>query len=104
MDHFRIEDDMTAEWALSQIRAAKEEKEKWEAFYKERLRIIHEKCDETIANMESMLQTYFEAVPTRSQRRRKTTRSLPGNWFSSGRPPSSSGMTRKSWTTSRRPG
>lgn len=62
-EHFVIEDDQTAEWAMEQIRNAQEEKAKWKAFYEERLQRVNETCDATIANMESMLQRYFETVP-----------------------------------------
>lgn len=60
---FRVEDDQTAEWCMEQIRNAKEEKEKWKAFYADRLEKVNETCDLTIANMEAMLQSYFETVP-----------------------------------------
>ncbi|MCR5565994.1 MAG: host-nuclease inhibitor Gam family protein [Clostridiales bacterium] len=61
--HYKIEDDMTAEWALNQIRMANAEKAKWKAFYDERYKRVCETCDFTIANMESLLQTYFVSVP-----------------------------------------
>lgn len=62
-EYFRVEDDQTAEWCLAQIRNAKEEKEKWKQFYDERYQRVCESCDLTIANMEAMLQTYFDSVP-----------------------------------------
>lgn len=62
-DHFVIEDDQVAEWAMGKIREAKEEKAKWKKFYDERYEAIERECDFTIANMESMLQRYFESVP-----------------------------------------
>lgn len=61
--HYVIEDDQTAEWAMQQIAAAEAERKKWKDFYDERMRIVDEKCDQTIANMQSLLQTYFEKVP-----------------------------------------
>lgn len=60
---FKIEDDQTAEWAMTQIRNANEEKAKWKEFYDSRYQAVCASCDATIANMESMLQTYFETVP-----------------------------------------
>ena len=62
-EHFKVEDDQTAEWCLKQIRNAQEEKEKWKQFYDERYRRVCETCDLTIANMEAVLQTYFANVP-----------------------------------------
>ncbi|MBP5248659.1 MAG: host-nuclease inhibitor Gam family protein [Lachnospiraceae bacterium] len=62
-ERFRVVDDQTAEWCIEQIKNANKEKKKWKAFYDERYRRVCEACDRTIANMESMLQTYFENVP-----------------------------------------
>jgi len=62
-EHFVIEDDQQAEWAMEQIRNAQEEKAKWKAFYEDRYQKVEATCDLTIANMESMLQSYFEKVP-----------------------------------------
>ena len=62
-EHFVIEDDQQAEWAMEQIRNAQEEKAKWKQFYEDRYHKVEETCDLTIANMESMLQRYFENVP-----------------------------------------
>lgn len=62
-NHFVIEDDQTAEWAMQQIRLANEEKAKWKQFYDERYQRVCNDADRTIANMESILQTYFESVP-----------------------------------------
>ena len=62
-EHFVIEDDQTAEWAMQKIREAKADTEKWDEFYDDRKRKVHEANDLIIANMESLLQTYFEKVP-----------------------------------------
>lgn len=61
--HFVIEDDQTADWAMNEIRKAKAEKERWKQFYDERYRAICADADRTIANMESILMTYFQKVP-----------------------------------------
>lgn len=61
--HFVIKDDQTAEWAISKIREAQDEKKKWKQFYDERYQRVCDNCDNTIANMESLLQRYFESVP-----------------------------------------
>lgn len=63
VEHFVIEDDQTAEWAIQKINESKAEIKKWEDFYAERLRIIKEREELTIANMESLLQSYFNRVP-----------------------------------------
>ena len=60
---FRVEDDLTAEWCLEQIRNANEEKAKWKEFYNSRYQSVCETCDRTIANMEAMLHAYFDTVP-----------------------------------------
>ena len=62
-EYFRVEDDQTAEWCMTQIRNANEEKAKWKQFYDDRYKRVCESCDLTIANMEAMLHTYFDSVP-----------------------------------------
>ena len=62
-EHYVITSDQEAEWAMEQIKNAQEEKAKWKAFYEDRYQKVEETCDLTIANMESMLQRYFESVP-----------------------------------------
>ena len=61
--HFVIEDDQTADWAMNEIRKAKAEKERWKKFYDERYQRVCDAADRTIANMESLLQSYFATVP-----------------------------------------
>lgn len=61
--HFVIEDDQTADWAMNEIRKAKAEKERWKKFYDERYQRVCDDADRTIANMESVLMTYFQKVP-----------------------------------------
>ena len=63
IEHFKIEDDQTAEWAMKQIKNAMDEMAKWKEFYDSRYRAVCESCELTIANMESLLQTYFDTVP-----------------------------------------
>jgi len=62
-NRFSVEDDQTAEWCLEQIREANAEKAKWKAFYDDRYAKVCADADRTIANMEAVLQTYFEKVP-----------------------------------------
>ena len=61
--HYRIESDQEAEWALQQIKNAEAEKAKWKQFYDERYQAVCNTCDLTIANMQSLLQSYFAKVP-----------------------------------------
>ena len=63
LGYFKVEDDQTAEWCMTQIRNANEEKAKWQAFYEDRYQKVCESCDLTIANMEAMLRVYFDSVP-----------------------------------------
>jgi len=60
---FRVEDDLTAEWCMTQIRNANEEKAKWKEFYDSRYQSVCETCDRTIESMEAMLHGYFDKVP-----------------------------------------
>ena len=62
-ERFHIVDDQTAEWALQQIRNAYDEMAKWKAFYDDRYQKVVNSCELTIANMESLLQSYFDTVP-----------------------------------------
>ena len=62
-ERFHITDDQTAEWALQQIRNAYDEMAKWKAFYDDRYQKVVNSCELTIANMESLLQSYFDTGP-----------------------------------------
>ena len=64
-EHFVIEDDQTADWAMKQIRNARDDMKKWIDFYKDRIEKVKQSAELTISNMESMLQRYFESVPHR---------------------------------------
>ena len=61
--HFYIKDDQEAEWAMNKIREAEAEKAKWKEFYDSRYKAVCDSCDLTIANMQSLLQSYFATVP-----------------------------------------
>ena len=61
--HFTINSDQEAEWAIQQIKNAEAEKAKWKEFYDSRYKAVCESCDLTIQNMTSVLQTYFGKVP-----------------------------------------
>lgn len=60
---FTVDDDQKAEWCLDKIREANDEKEKWTAFYMDRLKKICDQCDAKIAFMQEKLKPYFAMVP-----------------------------------------
>lgn len=60
---FTVTDDRKAEWCLKKIREAKAEKDFWKRYYDAQYKAIEEAADTTIANMEFLLQGYFESVP-----------------------------------------
>ena len=60
---FIIQNDQDAEWCLTQIRNAEDEKAKWKAFYEQQKNKVFEACDVTIANMKHFLEVYFQSVP-----------------------------------------
>ena len=62
-DGWSCENDQDAEWCMTQIRRAEEEKLRWKAHYKEALDSVISNCDETIFRMERFLRDYFEKVP-----------------------------------------
>lgn len=76
-DRFKIEDDQTAEWALQKIREAEAEKAKWKKFYDERYNAVCSSCDLTIANLTSLLQSFFATVPHK-QTKTQESYALPG--------------------------
>ena len=62
-ERYHISSDQEAEWALQQIKDAEAEKAKWQEFYDSRYKVVCDSCDLTIANMQSLLQSYFATVP-----------------------------------------
>lgn len=56
---FRIDSDKGAEWALTKIKEAKAEREKWEAFYNAKLEAVRAETQNTIDFMTYHLQQYF---------------------------------------------
>ena len=60
---FYVDDDQKAEWCLDKIREANAEKEKWTAFYMDRLKKICDREDSRIAFFEMKLAMYFGMVP-----------------------------------------
>ena len=62
---WQVTDDQAAEWCLGKIREANTEKEKWTAFYMDRLKKIVDREDSRIAFFENKLAIYFGSVPHR---------------------------------------
>lgn len=61
--YFVCDDDQKAEWCLQQIEKAEAEREKWKAFYAERMERVNAQCDEKVGIMKSYLALYFATVP-----------------------------------------
>ena len=60
---WQVTDDQAAEWCLSKIREAQDEKEKWKAYYDDQLQKINNREDSRIAFFEEKLKEYFYKVP-----------------------------------------
>ncbi len=60
---WKVMDDSSAEWAMEQIANANAEREKWTAFYAERLGKIEATTQNTIDYFTAKLKEYFETVP-----------------------------------------
>ena len=60
---FIVDDDQKADWCLEKIREANAEKERWTAFYMDRLKKLCDAEDARIQRMEFLLQQYFRTVP-----------------------------------------
>ena len=60
---WHITDDRSAEWAISQIRQANDDTEKWEAHFASQLEKIKAANQETIDFMTAQLEAYFDSVP-----------------------------------------
>ena len=58
-----VTDDQTAEWCLDKIREARNEKEKWAAFYDEQKARAMNREDNRILFFEGKLAVYFAKVP-----------------------------------------
>ena len=63
MSYYDIEDDQKAEMIMAEIRSLQNDKEKWEKFYKERIRAVKDDCDGEIARLTMALMGYFQTVP-----------------------------------------
>ena len=62
-ERFCIQNDSMADWAIRKIQEARQDTEKWKAFYAERMAQVQAANEETIAQMEGYLAEYFDTVP-----------------------------------------
>lgn len=63
VESFVIDTDIKARWAVRKISEAKQEKADLKAWYDAQYQKACEECDNTIARMEIMLQSYFNSIP-----------------------------------------
>lgn len=74
---FVIDTDAKAEWALKKIKEAREDCERWVAWYKEQIKKMEEQTAFNTMNLEHMLAAYFQTVPHKSTKTQESY-ALPG--------------------------
>lgn len=77
MEGFVIDTDAKAEWALGKIKEAREDRDKWVSWYKEKIQEITEQTDFDTLNLERMLMEYFASVPHKKTKTQESYK-LPG--------------------------
>lgn len=60
---FVIDTDSKAEWALKKIAEARSDRDRWVAWYQQKIKEITEQTDYDTMNLERMLAEYFAYVP-----------------------------------------
>ena len=82
---FRIEDDKTADWAVSQIHEAEEERDRLITLAEEQIKDLTDrieelktKCDNETAFLRSHLEMYFNTVPSKETKTQKSYKLLSG--------------------------
>ena len=60
---FVIDTDSKAEWALKKIAEARSDRDRWVAWYQQKIKEITEQTDYNTMNLERMLAEYFASVP-----------------------------------------
>lgn len=86
-EEFKIENDKTADWALTQIRDAEDERDRLIALAQEKIQAltaqikdIEEKCNNDTKYLRSCLAMYFETVkPSTDTKTQKTYKLLSGS-------------------------
>ena len=76
-DGFVIDTDAKAEWALTKIREARADRDKWVEWYKAKIAEITEQTDFDTMNLERMLAEYFATVPHKKTKTQESYK-LPG--------------------------
>ena len=76
-ESFMITDDQKAEWAIQQIREAREDRDRWIAYYEGQIEKVKAACDEHTANLEHRLSEYFRDVPHKKTKKQESY-DLPG--------------------------
>ena len=82
---FKIENDKTADWAITQIHEAEDERDRLIALaedqiedLKNRIEELKAKCDNDTKFLKSCLAMYFETVPSKETKTQKTYKLLSG--------------------------
>jgi phage host-nuclease inhibitor protein Gam len=76
-DGFVIDTDAKAEWALTKIREARADRDKWVEWYKAKIDEITQQTDFDTMNLERMLAEYFATVPHKKTKTQESYK-LPG--------------------------
>ena len=74
---FVIDTDAKAEWALTKIREARADRDRWVEWYKAKIDEITQQTDFDTMNLERMLADYFATVPHKKTKTQETYK-LPG--------------------------
>lgn len=74
---FVIDTDAKAEWALQKIREARADRDRWVAWYTDKIKEIKEQTDFDTMNLERMLAEYFATVPHKKTKTQESYK-LPG--------------------------
>ena len=74
---FVIDTDAKAEWALTKIREARADRDKWVEWYKAKIDEITQQTDFDTMNLERMLAEYFATVPHKKTKTQESYK-LPG--------------------------
>ena len=82
---FKIENDKTADWAITQIHEAENERDRLITLaeeqitdLKDRIEELKTKCDNDTAYLRSCLEMYFNTVPTKETKTQKSYKLLSG--------------------------
>ena len=76
-DGFVIDTDAKAEWALKKIAEARSDRDRWVAWYTDKITEIKAQTDFDTLNLEHMLAEYFATVPHKKTKTQESYK-LPG--------------------------